>query len=233
MSATLTRLQIEKALPGALKSAATDELTLMINTLVQDPREAELIRENFISYAHVLRDGKYKTTDYVHAVAYVSYKLMGLSNLDAYMKTFPARYTRMLSDGLLPKEISSFVAAYNKNQLVNKILEQTLVPVWVLNQDLYQKALRVQADLMAHSHSDMVRTTAANSILQHLTKPKEVAGKLTVNINENSGMQEIKNLLAELANKQIKHIENGGTAREVAAQRIIDVEEAQEEDDAG
>lgn len=225
MSGHLTRLQIEKALPGTLKSAATDELTTMINTLVQDPREAEMIRENFISYAHVLRDGKYRTTDYVHAVAYVSYKLMGLSNLDAYMKTFPQRYSRMMTDGLSSKEIASFVAAYNKNQLVNKILEQTLVPVWVLNQDLYQKALRVQADLMQNSHSDMVRTTAANSILQHLTKPKEVAGKLTVNINENSGMQEIKNLLSDLANKQIAHIQNGGSAREIAAQRIIDVEE--------
>ncbi len=231
MSGHLTRLQIEKALPGTLKSSATDELTQMVNTLVQDPREAEMIRENFISYAHVLREGKFKTTDYVHAVAYVSYKLMGLSNLDSYMKAFPQRYSRMLADGLSAREIASFVAAYNKNMLVNKILEQTLVPVWVLNQDLYQKALRVQADLMATSHSDMVRTTAANSILQHLSKPKEVAGKMTININENSGMQEIKNLLADLATKQLDHIKNGGSAREIAAQRIIDVEEVTEDNE--
>jgi hypothetical protein len=228
----LTRLQIEKALPGALKHAATDELTTMINTLVQDPREAEMIRENFISYAHTLRDGKYRTTDYVHAVAYVSYKMMGLSNQDAYMKTFPQRYARMLADGLQPKEIASFVAAYNKNQLVNKILEQTLVPVWVLNQDLFQKALRTQADLMQNSNSDMVRTTAANSILTHLSKPKEtVQNKLTLNVNENSGMQELKNLLTDLANKQIAHIRDGGSAKEIAAQRIVDVEP--EDNDAG
>ena len=230
--AELTRQQIERALPANLKSSATDELAQMINGLVSDPREAELIRENFISYAHVLKEGKYKTSDYVHAVAYVSYKLMNLSNHDAYMKTFPQRYARMLADGLEKKEISSFVAAYAKNQLVNKILEQTLVPVWVMNHDLFQRALRTQAAIMETSQSDMARTQAANSILTHLAKPKEAAAKVAIQINENSGMQEIKNLLRDLAQKQVEHIQAGNsTAKDVAAQRIIDVEPEDEDAD--
>lgn len=221
----LTRDEVERALPGNLKGAATQSLTDTINTLSQDPIAAQAIRDNFISYAHILKEGKFKTEDYVNAVAYVSYKLMGMSNVDAYAKTFPQRYSALQARGASPKDISAYVAAYNKGVLVNLILEQTLVPIWVLNQDVYQKAINVQATLMQTATSEMVRTTAANSILTHLAKPKEAASKVSISINENSGMQELKDLMAQVARKQIEAIEGGGTtAKQVASQRIIDVD---------
>lgn len=226
----LTREEVERALPGTLKAAATDELTNMLNTIATDPREAELIRENFITYAHVLKDGKFRTSDFVSAIAFVSYKLMGLSDKDAYTKTFRKRHASMIADGLSEREISSFVAAYRRGQLVNKILDQTLIPVWVLHQDMFTKALRTQVVLMETSGSDLVRTQAANSVLTHLARPKEIVAKMQVSVQaENSGVREIRDLLTDLAEKQLKAIEGGVSTKEIAGQQIKAIEAEYEE----
>lgn len=222
---TLTVDQVEKALPATLKSAVTQSLVDQINNIVTDPLIAEQVRNNFISYTSVLKDGKFKTEDYLHAVTYVSFKLMGHSNQDAYFKTFPQRHAALLAKGTTSKDISAYVAAYNRGKLVNLILEQTLVPSWVLNQDLYQKAINTQADLMLHANSEMVRTTAANSILTHLTKPKEAGPLINLDLRENSGMNELRDMLTQLAKQQQGAIQKGAlTTKEIAEQTIIEGE---------
>lgn len=222
---TLTVEQVERALPANLKNAATQSFTDQINNIIGDPLVAEQVRNNFVSYTSVLRDGKFKTEDYLHAVVYVSHKLMGMTNQDAYFKTFPARHAALMAKGTSSKDIAAYVSAYNRGKLVNLILEQTLVPTWVLNQDLYQKAINTQADLMINAQSEMVRTTAANSILTHLAKPKESGPLINVDLRENSGMTELKELLMSVAERQRKAIEAGHLSTvEVAAQPIIEGE---------
>lgn len=220
----LTREMVEKALPANLKVAATQALTDQINNITSDPLIAEQVRNNFLSYSGVLREGKFKTEDYLHAVTYVSFKLMGYSNQDAYFRTFPQRYQALVAKGTSQKDISAYVSAYSKGKLVNLILEQSLVPSWVLNQDLYQKALNVQADLMLNANSEKVRSDAANSILTHLSKPKDTAPTVNIDMRETSGMGELKAMLTQLAQSQRQAIEGGASTKEIAAQRIIDVE---------
>jgi hypothetical protein len=220
----LTKDMVERAVPANLKSAITQSLVDQVNNAAADPLVAEQIRNNFISYTGVLKDGKFKSEDYLNAVCYVSYKLMGDSNKDAYFKTFPSRMQTLLAKGTSEKDISAYVSAYSKGKLVNLIMEQTLVPSWVLNQELYQKALNVQADLMAHAQSEKVRSDAANSILTHLTKPKEAGPLINIDARETSGMTEMKGLLERLAQQQLSLIQNGVTAKEIAGQRIIDVD---------
>jgi hypothetical protein len=219
----LTKDQIEKAVPAHLKSNITQSLVDLVNNISTDPEFAESVRNNFISYTSVLKDGKFKTEDYVHAVAYVSYKVMGYTNQDAYARTFPQRYAALIAKGTVSKDIAAYVSAYNKGKLVNLILEQTLVPTWVLNQDLYQKAINVQADLMANSMSDKVKCEAANSLLTHLTKPKEVGPLINFDMRENSGMNEMRELLAKMAQKQQELITGGVPTHIIASQSIIDV----------
>lgn len=225
MSTALTVEQVEKALPANLKNAATQSLTDQINNIVSDPIVAEQVRNNFISYTSVLKDGKFKTEDYLHAVTYVSYKLMGDTNQDAYFKTFPQRHAALVARGVTSKDISAYVSAYNKGKLVNLILEQTLVPTWVLNADIYQRAINTQADLMINAQSEMVRTQAANSILTHLAKPKEAGPLINLDMRENSGMSELKDLLTNLARKQRDMIQEGTVStKDIAEQRIIEGE---------
>ncbi len=219
----LKREEVERALPANLKSAATQQLTDNINNMVADPLVAEQIRENFISFTTILKDGRFKTEDYLNAVAYVSFKLMGYTNVDSYARTFPQRYANLMANGQTSKDISAYVSAYNKGKLVNLIMEQTLVPVHVLNRDLYQKALNVQADLMVNANSEKVRSDAANSILTHLADPKKAAPAVNININEDSGMNELKNMLGQLANKQRELMEGGYTAKQLAEQKLTPV----------
>lgn len=224
MSTPVTKELVARALPGNLKSAATDELADLINQISTDPLVAEQIRNNFLSYTSVLKEGKYKVEDYLNAVAYCSYKLMGDSNQDAYFKTFPQRYANLMAAGRTPKEISSYVSAYAKGQLVNKVLEQTLVPTWVLNVDLYQAALNTQFNLMNDSSvSAKVRSDAANSLLTHLGKPKEAGPLINIDLAESSGMNELKDAMKKMAEQQQQLIHAGVATREIAAQDIVDV----------
>lgn len=224
MSVPITKELVARALPGNLKSAATDQLADMINQISTDPLIAEQIRDNFLSYTSVLKDGKFKVEDYLNAVAYCSYKLMGDTNQDAYFKTFPQRYANLVAAGRTPKEISSYVAAYAKGQLVNKIMEQTLVPSWVLNQHMYQAALNTQFKIMTDEDvSPKVRSDAADSLLTHLAKPKEAGPLINIDMGETSGMNELKDALARMAQQQQTLINAGVSTKEIAAQDIVDV----------
>lgn len=222
MSNQLTIQQVTQAMPPNLKGMVTQEYVDKINNIVTDPIVAEQVRENFISYTRVLQEGKFKTQDYLNAVTYVSFKLMGLSNQDAYFKTFPDRHASLVAAGTSPKDISSYVSMYNKGKLVNLILEQTLVPSWVLNADNYQKAINVQVELMMTAQSEKVRSDAANSLLTHLAKPKEAGPLINLNLQETSGMKDLKDLMERLAGQQQSVIQGGGmSARDIAHQKLV------------
>lgn len=213
--------EVRAALPAHLKGAATQSLTDKINAVAAEPEVVEIIRNNFVSYAHVLKTGRYKTEDYLNAVSYVSFKLMGFTNQDAYRSTFPDRHLALVARGADDKEISAYVAAFNKNQLVNQIMEQAIVPTWVLNQDFFQKAINVQVELMMDTDiSPKVRSDAANSLLTHLKKPDAVKVDLNIGVVENSGMSELKDMLTTMAQTQRDLIAQGVSTQEIAHQKL-------------
>ena len=217
----LTIQQVEKSLPPTLKSAATQQLVDQINNIAADPLVAEQIRENFLSYSTVLKEGRFKAEDYLNAVAYVSYKLMGMSNQDAWFRTFPQRYQALVAKGTPSKDIAAHVSMYAKGKLVNLILEATLVPSWVLNQDIHQKAINRLADLMQNAQSEKVQVEAASSLLTHLGKPKEGNFQINIGESENAGMKEMRALLQEVAANQREAIQTGRMKTiDVAAQRL-------------
>ena len=218
----LTVAMVSQALPITLRGSVDQAFVDKINNIISDPIMAEQVRTNFISYTKVLQDGRFKTEDYLHAVTYVSFKLMGMSNQDAYFRTFPQRHAALVAKGADPKDISAYVSAFNKGKLVNLILEQTLVPTWILNQEVYQKAINVQAGLMMNANSEMVRMQAANSILTHLAKPKEAGPLINIDMTENAGMKELRDMLSQVAKKQVEAIESGVTTKDIAGQRIIE-----------
>lgn len=222
----LTKQDVELAVPSKLKISVTQDLVDKLNNIATDEIHRETIKENFIGYVGILQDGKYKITDYMNAVAYVSYKMMGYSNQDSYFKTFPDRHAALVAKGTSSKDISSYVAAYNKNKLVNQILEQCLIPVHILNQDAFQKAINCQLEIMSdYTAPAVARTQAANSLLTHLAKPKESAQiQLNIGTEESSAMKDLKATMRDLAAQQKKLIESGVTAKEIAAASIIDGE---------
>ena len=230
---SISKELVIKAVPPNLKNAVSDDLVDRLNAITSDQILAEEVRNNFISYASVLREGKFKLEDYLNAVTYVSHRLNGDTQHDAYFKTFPSRYQNLMALGKTPKEISNYVAMFNKGKLVQKIQEQTLTPAWVMNQDMFQAALNTNYQIMMDDDvSPKVRVEAANSLLTHLQKPKEVTPAVNIDLRESSGLSELKKALGQLATQQQQLIEQGGSTRDVAAQRIIDVS-VQEVEDVG
>ena len=218
----MTEDQFRKVLPPAMKGSINPKLIDSINIAMANPDYMDTFRENLLGFTSVINDGRFKLNNYIDAVKYVSFKFLGSTNVDAYVKTFPDRYQAMVDAGMNAKDISSRVNAYNNNKLVMLLFEQNMIPVWVSNRDLYQKALNTQAELMLYAKSEKVRSEAANSILTQLKPPETKKLELDISVNQNNAVEELKQTTLELVAQQKKMIEaNATTATEVAHSKLL------------
>jgi hypothetical protein len=181
----------------------------------------DIYKDNLVGFANVIEGGRYKMLDYINAVKFVSYKLIGDSNTIAYAKTFPDRYQRLVDKNTPAKTISSFSTAYNKGDLVHKILERTLVPIHILNMDIHQEAINTQAELMRSAKSETVRQKAAECLIMQLKAPE--AAKIEVDVTySNSSIDDLRETTRALAQQQLQMIKSGVvTAEHVAHSDII------------
>lgn len=219
----ITKNEIAEVLPKNLRNNISDTVVDMINEISEaDSTMRETFRDNLIGYVKVMKEGTFKLTDYINAVRYVSYRLTGLGIGESWRRTFPDRYKRLVDEGASNNHISGFSTAYNKNKLVNLIIEQSLVPMYILNLDLYQEALNTQAELMRSANSEMVRTTAANSILTQLKQPEKSTLQIDMNINEGKAIDELREVTRQLAEQQYKVISSGSmNTVQVAHSKIL------------
>ena len=221
----LTKEQFKEALPEQLRSRVQDDHIENINAVLMDPMLRENFRDNLIGFSGIMMQGKYKLQHYIDAVKFVSYKLLGDTNVEAYRKTFPDRWARLIQEKTADSTVASFAANYNNNQLVNKIYEQTLVPIHVLNADVYQKAINQQCILMMSAKSEKVRSDAANSILHHLKRPETQKIDLDISLKEDQSIAALRESTMALVAQQRDMIKaNLISAKEVAESRIIDAE---------
>ena len=216
----LTKEQLQGSMPKKFRHNVTDEMVSFINATEGDEFR-DVYKENLIGFASVIESGRYKMLDYVNAVKFVSYKLIGDSNTIAYAKTFPDRYQRLVDKNTPMKTIASFSTAYNKGDLVHKILERTLVPVHILNMDVHQEAINTQAELMRSAKSETVRQKAAECLITQLKAPE--TAKIEVDVSySNSSIDELRETTRALAQQQLKMIQSGAvTAEHVAHSDII------------
>ena len=228
----VTKDQLLRTLPKQVRSNLTDEILDSLNKSITDPNFREVYRENLLGFTSVIQDGKYKLQSYIDAVKYVTYKFTGSKDIEAYAKTFPDRYQRLVEEGASSKTISSYAATYKKTQLVQKIFEQNMIPVHIFNADIFQKAINVQAQLMVSANSEKVRSDAANSLLSHLKPPEIKKIELDVGIKQDKSLDDLREATRELVEIQKKQLEAKTiTPKEIAHSKIvrdediIDVEE--------
>lgn len=218
----LTVVELTEALPKQIKGRVSEDLVNVINGLVKDPEMREMYRENILSYTNVLDKGKFKLSSYLDAVRYVSFKLMGETNIKSYIKTFPAKYADFKQKGVSDADVAKYVHAYNKSKLVNLIWEQSMVPFHVLNQDARQKALNVQIDLMQNAQSEKVKVEAANSVLTHLKPPESAKLEVDIEVKESSALADLREITQKFAASQKLAVDSGSmTAKELAHQSVI------------
>jgi len=212
----LTLDQFRAALPVQMKQSVNPELIDAVNSALKDQESMDIYKENLLSFTSVLSMGKFKLSGYINAVRYVSFKVMGSTNKDAYIKTFPDKYQRFLQEGVIEKDIASYITAYNKSKLVNLIFAQAQVPTHILNAPLFQKAINVQADLMLNARSEMVRFQAANSLLIHLKPPEVAKVELDIGITHNTVIDDYEMVMRKMVEKQKELISAGCDLKQIA-----------------
>ena len=218
----LTVEALKAVMPKRQRHNVNGSIVDELNQLVTDPEARDVFRENLISYTSVLNDPKIRFPNYVEAVKYISYKLMGNTNQEAWIKTFPDRYKRLLKDKKDAMFIRSTVACYNRNKTVSLVREQAMIPTWLINQDLFQQAINTQATLMVAAKSEKVRTDAANSLLTHLKQPEATKLTLDVHVKEDDSIRELNMATLELVAQQRRMISSGAmNAKEVAEGTLI------------
>lgn len=216
---------VKKLVPKNQRTMITQEFLDKIESSVQDSLIAEQFKENFITYLNVLSKGKYKMEDYISAVKYVSYKLLGYTNIDAYAATFPERFNRLKQEG--QQKIDAFVSMYNKGKLVMQIYEQTIVPTYVLNAPLHQEALNELAKMIKDPNTKgMTKVKACEAILQYTKQPDVVKGELSIDIGQQDTIAELREVTEQLADTFRKSLEHKvKSLKEVSEANIIDITE--------
>ena len=223
---------VRQVLPTKFARAITDENVAQWNLVTSDPDMAAYYRENFITYSKVLNEGKFTVDEYLNAVMYCSHRLAGETTKDSYLRVFPHKAAEWLVKGVKSKTQDAYVSMYNNTKLVRKIMEQSVIPIWVLNQDKAQAAINVLADLMDNADSEKVRSDSANALLNHLKKPDNLKVELDIGVKEGSELANLQKVMADLAQAQLAAIQSGGVnALGIAESRIVEAEVIEHEGD--
>lgn len=218
----ITLEEFKKALPDKMKKSVSPQVVQTVTALISDPNLHGTFRENLIGYTTVMQDGKYKLPDYINAVKYCTYKVMGKTNIEAYSLAFPDRIADFAARNVSAKDIASYVTAYHKGKLPSAIMEQSLVPSWILNQDMYQKTLNIQFELAQSATSEKVRCDAANSILTHLKMPDKAKVELDLSGTATDAIKALQDTTMALVAQQRQAIEAGvATAGGMAEQGLV------------
>lgn len=199
-----------------MKKQVNPLLIMQINNTLSDPEELELFKENLLTYAKVLQMGKFSMDQYLNAVRYVGFKVMGLNNKEAYTRTFPEKVREFTARGVAPKDIASYTTAYNKSKLVTLIFEQTLIPTHILNAPMFQQAINVQAEIMMDTkQSGKVRSDAANSLMTHLKPPESKKVELDISVAHVDIIAQYESAMLKMAEKQMELVSAGGDLKQI------------------
>jgi len=237
----VTLEELRRTSPKHIARLVTQDTVDLLNDIERDEDGVfvEAFKQNMLSHSNILKDGKFSLGDYINAVRFVSYKLMEMSNIDAYMLTFPDRYERLIDkfralgiqdDEIRDKKISPYVSAYNKTELVKRVTEQALVPSHILNAHMFQEALNVQATLMLSARSEMVRSQAADSVLRYTKMPEESKIQLDITHKEDDAIKDLREEMRRLAQTQQEATQLGSVSpKEIAESNIVTAEIIEED----
>lgn len=221
----ISKQELIDALPQQMRKGMNDATYATLAQALSDPDELQRFKENFISFSTALKDGKYSVQQYIDAVKYVSFKKMGLTNLESFRRTFPAKIKRYAAEGKSDACINSFVSGYNQTKIVTRIFDQSMIPVHVLNQDAVQTAINALVKTIRTSKNDVAVVKAADSLLNHLKPPVETKVSLDIGVKETPMLSELREESARLARQQQQMIESGMyTARQIAEMKVIEGE---------
>lgn len=218
----LSKEDFVTALPSNVTKGVNSAVVDYVNEVLADQDTRERFKENLFNYNKILSEGKYKVSDYISAVMYISFKSMNYTNIEAFERAFPDKMARYTREGKTMDQIHNFVSAYNRTKLVVALTAQAIIPTHILNQDLYQESINVNAKLMRNASREDVRQRAAEFLATHLAPPVDNKVKLDIGVSEDF-LSELRNATDRLVDGQLAGIRSGRTtAAQIARTRIIE-----------
>ena len=230
----MTKEELINTVPKKARKGITDDIVDTLNSLVSDPNEAKIYKENIINYTNVLLEGRYKIQDYLNAVRFVGLVLGGMAKKQAYAKVFPDRHQHLIANGYSEEEYGIRVSMYQNSKLVKQIKEQAHIPLYILNMEHRQLAVNRLVEVLSdRDTSAKVTVEAADVLLKHLTPPQQISNGLNVVINTgdaSSLIGELKETLDAIANqKRADIVINKGDVAHIANTTYLPLSGEQDE----
>lgn len=218
---------LKEIYPKNITPQALQEATNIINDSVYTMSGGlqSYLRDNAIGLIETLVESKHHSfKDYMNAAKFITYKQAGKTNREAWCKTFPDRVMRLQRDGQTKQIINTYATNFSKSQLVTKMHALMIVPSHVAYQDIYHKAVTIQAELMQNPEvSPRVRSDAANSLMTHLKPPEVKQHELGIRVKDSNAISQLKEALAEASSQFKNRIDNGAmTVTDVSYTKLYD-----------
>lgn len=218
---------IKSILPKGIGKHNAEAVTKMINQAVEgmDNVLGEHFRDNCVNWTRAIQGiDKLRADQYINAVKFVTHKLAGSSNTDAYRRTFPDRVNRMILDGMTNEYLNTYAGIYAKGKIVTEIYALALIPTHIMYQDYFHLAVKTQVEIMTDPRvSPKVRSDAASSLMTHLKQPEIKKAELDITVRETDTIAELRNVMQQLASQQNQLIIDGECkVIDVSHQRILE-----------
>jgi hypothetical protein len=217
-------LIVEKT--GKPKSAIPDELVDEINDIIdRKPEVGDLFMDNFLNYTNVLKNSRYSINQYLNAVKFVTAKLMGYTNVDAYAYTHPERYEKYVDalhkkgitdENEIQRAVSPYAQSVASGKLVSTMLSQVQIPTKLLNLGVLQEAINVEVNLMHNARSEQVREKAANTLIQYLGSEDMNRIEIDIGFKKDSIIEDYEKAMLMMTEQQLDVIKQGGDVKQVA-----------------
>jgi len=228
----LTLEVVTNLVPKSYKNLLTQETIDEINKLVEDPDYGEEFKESMITSTSLLNGTeKWSIGQYIDAVKFYALTAGGLSQVEAYIKVFPERLQARLDRGQTKKDMAGEASRFSGSILVNKIRQQALVPLHLVNQGTTQLAINTLTTLMLNARSEVARVSAATALLKELRPPEAQKIALEIGLNEDarSAQERQTQQLLEIAENQRRLLQAGMSLSEVqqihiAKQEVIEAD---------
>ena len=208
---------LQKKFPKKAKSI-TEETVQLLNDANNDPmfNGDEFVRA-MVDYQSVMIEGSYSIKEYINALKFVAYLATDADNLtEAYKKArandqFVQERLEARTDSNEYKELTNAASRYRKTPLVQKLLTQSNMPLYLMFQGTTYQAVAVLSNEMHTAAFSKDRISAAKAILEHVKPPENMQIELAVGPSaEAQSMQsQLSAQLAETVAMQKKMLDAG------------------------
>ena len=213
----ITIEQLVKAVPKINKNSVTPAFLKEINELRNNIDYGEEFIENLTSHTNLLNGAgnRWSFKNYYNAVKY--YSLMcggGYTQLKAYAEVFPELVESNRLKGNLIENLLGNASRFNNSKLVNKIREQSMIPIYLLHQGTVHRAINVLLDIAENGRSEMARSSSASTLLKELKAPDTLQLEKEVGSGITNYLKSLAELSTNIANGQLTSLKNGDTTLE-------------------